>query len=243
MRAQKNSYHISGAERIISSTDIHKTAETLLSRALTHSRGEADEIFLSLKKINEKLIEIPALPVVESHARNNEEAKFILMKELDRLGISGQECLKLLFSIKDMRGAILLDYHTLERLEADKKRGIRVSALDYAGERSPKKAHLPEALALATKVLHHPDILAEICISDDPDYTTGYLATKRRGYLRIPHIKEKNFPYGGRIFLYTGLREELNKCVNYLEKTPVLVKIPPKLSSNLSFTPGKTHEF
>ena len=35
-----------------------------------------------------------------------------------------------------------------------------------------------EALILASK-LHHAHIIAEVCISDDPDYTTGYFASEK----------------------------------------------------------------
>jgi 6-carboxyhexanoate--CoA ligase len=64
--------------------------------------------------------------------------------------------------------------------------------------------------------------MAEVCISDDPDYTTGYVASAGLGYIRIPHIKRKKDRRGGRVFF---LREgaSVPDVMEYLEKTPVLV--------------------
>ena len=57
-----------------------------------------------------------------------------------------------------------------------------------------------EALALATKVAHAPGIIAELCWSDDPDYTAGYVASPRIGYVRFPVLKLPDDPRGGRVF-------------------------------------------
>lgn len=84
--------------------------------------------------------------------------------------------------------------------------------------------HFKEALVLATKVVSHPNILAEICISDDPNYTTGYIASKEFGYVRITNLKELGDENGGRIFLYNGKSEEVESCIDYIEKKHVLVR-------------------
>lgn len=61
-----------------------------------------------------------------------------------------------------------------------------------------------------------PHIIAEICIFDDPDYVTGYVASKQTGYVRITKLKEIGNPDGGRIFLYRGQREEVKILSNIL---------------------------
>ena len=76
---------------------------------------------------------------------------------------------------------------------------------------------------LATKVASHPHIKAEICFSDDPDYVTGYVASKELGYVRVTTLKEKGDGNGGRIFLYDGPAEEAAECIRYLQEQPVLI--------------------
>jgi 6-carboxyhexanoate--CoA ligase len=78
-----------------------------------------------------------------------------------------------------------------------------------------------DALALATKNALC-GVVAEICISDDPDYTVGYIASPRLGYIRISPIKDKNLPLGGRIYFVE--RESLEKIIHCLRKKPILIK-------------------
>ncbi len=128
----------------------------------------------------------------------------------------------------EMRGAMLLDVDTLERLEPDKDRGIRATYMDITeGETDDRteKNHFKEALVLATKVANHPNIVGELCISDDPDYITGYFASKDMGYVRITKLKEMGSADGGRIFLYRGDRKNVSDCIRYLEKQKVLVSM------------------
>ena len=85
-----------------------------------------------------------------------------------------------------MRGAMLLDVDRLIRLEPDKKRGIRATNMDQErmkGDRiGNEKNHYEEAIVLATKVANCPGIIGEICISDDPEYVTGYVSSIVIGY-------------------------------------------------------------
>jgi 6-carboxyhexanoate--CoA ligase len=66
------------------------------------------------------------------------------------------------------------------------------------------------------------DIIAEICISDDPDYTTGYIASKKFGYLRIPNIKNYGEMHGGRVF-FVRENADADRLIEFLEKTPVVI--------------------
>lgn len=98
--------------------------------------------------------------------------------------------------------------------------------MDYENskiEDSSCKNHFSEALALATKVVNAPGILAELCISDDPNYIIGYVASKEDGYIRISKLKEKGSDKGARIFLYDGDIDKLEETINYLEKKKVLI--------------------
>ena len=114
-------------------------------------------------------------------------------------------------------GAMLLNADSLERLEPDRERGIRATYMDMETADSARqsacegKNHFNEALVLATKVVSHPNIVAELCISDDPDYVTGYIASS---------------PNGGRIFLFRGGEEEREDCIRYLQQQKVLVHMP-----------------
>jgi 6-carboxyhexanoate--CoA ligase len=54
----------------------------------------------------------------------------------------------------------------------------------------PRSQRVKEALMLATKVSAHPATVAELCWSDDPEYITGYVASKKQGYQRIMKLKE-----------------------------------------------------
>ena len=129
-----------------------------------------------------------------------------------------------------MRGAMLLDANTLERLEPDRARGVRATRMDAAEPAAADagaKNHFREALVLASKVQAAPGIVAEICVSDDPDYVTGYVASKSLGYRRITTIKEKGDPSGGRIFLFRGPRSLVPDCIRFLQEQTVLVEGVP----------------
>ena len=122
-----------------------------------------------------------------------------------------------------MRGAIILNILSLERMEDDWEKGVRVTNMDYEKEGDIEiKNHYKEALCLATKTLNAKAIVGEICISDDPDYVTGYVATKNE-YIRITKLKDKGSFLGGRIFLYDPRLDTLENTISYLENQLVVV--------------------
>ena len=133
----------------------------------------------------------------------------------------------MLYRTSGMRGAILLDADTLERLEPDRQRGVRATLMDDADSArkgaNSCKDHYAEAIVLATKVAHAPGMIAELCISDDPDYTTGYIASRELGYVRITKLKEPGSPQGGRIFLCRTREVSVKEIIDYLENRPVRV--------------------
>jgi 6-carboxyhexanoate--CoA ligase len=223
MRAEKNLRHISGAERIVSYDAIQEAVMHLSQRALQHINGAPDDISITVRKITDAVSIIPALPVSEPESHSPADARSILQWELKRLELHHQHILDVFYSLQNMRGAALLHIRSLERMEPDQQRGIRATCMDYLGNQCGAKNHMKEALCLASKVATCPFIMAELCMSDDQDYTTGYFASKSRGYMRLANIKEKGDPRGGRLFLFNGLEANVQECIRYLEEIPILV--------------------
>ena len=241
MRASKHTgsiqEHVSGAEKILPQQELPQQMEALLSRALHHAKGKADFINLKIEAISsESLKYIEALPVSTHEAANPAEGRQFMCQIMTELGLTPDKCQKILELFQatyGMRGAMLLDVDTLERLEPDQQRGIRATYMDSIAPKGEAKAicdgknHFQEALVLASKVLSAPNIIGELCMSDDPDYITGYIATRDKGYIRITQLKEMGCPDGGRIFLYRGPKSQVEDCIKYLQEQRVLVKNVP----------------
>ena len=241
MRASKHTgsvqEHVSGAEKILPQQELPQQMEALLSRALHHAKGKADFINLKIEAISsENLQYIEALPVSTHEAANPAEGRQFMCQIMRELGLTPDKCQKILELFQatyGMRGAMLLDVDTLERLEPDQQRGIRATYMDSIAPKGETKAicdgknHFQEALVLASKVLSAPNIIGELCMSDDPDYITGYIATRDKGYIRITQLKEMGCPDGGRIFLYRGPKSQVEDCIKYLQEQRVLVKNIP----------------
>ena len=86
---------------------------------------------------------------------------------------------------------------------------------------------------LATKVVNAPGVLAELCMSDDPDYLVGYLASKKHGYVRLTPMKNTGDPHGGRVFIFDSRLAQTQDTIAYLEKQKVLVRgLPPERPVN-----------
>ncbi|MBQ4200121.1 MAG: 6-carboxyhexanoate--CoA ligase [Kiritimatiellae bacterium] len=231
MRAARKGEHVSGAERIVPARDVPALAATLAKRALHHSKGVPDEIHLKVEEAQD-MLHLDALPVKTYVTHTPEEGMACAARLLAAAGVVRIDEIMALFSeTYAMRGAMLLDADTLERLEPDRIRGVRATYMDAAattaGLVSSAKNHFAEALVLATKVANAPGIVGEICVSDDPDYVTGYVATKDAGYCRITTVKQKGDPCGGRIFLFRGPRELVPQTIDFLQKRCVLVDCPP----------------
>lgn len=240
MRASEGETHISGAEKIVSEEDLEVCISGLVKRAQTHSKGTPDFINIKIEKINKEEISIlNPLKVTTIDSKSKEEGWLVIENILSKLGVKiGQDILKNFQYTFNMRGAMLLDVKTMMRLEPDKKRGIRATNMDFEDMRIDSlnkeigaNIHFKEALVLATKVVSHPNILAEICVSDDPEYTTGYIASKEFGYVRITNLKDLGDERGGRIFLFNGLEEQVQGCIDYIQKKHVLVKNNIELNS------------
>lgn len=257
MRASKHTgsiqEHVSGAEKILPQQELPQQMEALLSRALHHAKGKADFINLKIEAVApENLKYIEALPVSTHEAATPAEGRQFMCQIMTELGLTPDKCQKILELFQatyGMRGAMLLDVDTLERLEPDQQRGIRATYMDSIAPKGEAKAicdgknHFQEALVLASKVLSAPNIIGELCMSDDPDYITGYIATRDKGYIRITKLKKMGGPDGGRIFLYRGSKSQVEDCIQYLQEQRVLVKnVPSNPYANNTPKPKSTSD-
>lgn len=224
--------HVSGAERIAPADAVAELARILAKRALAHDKGAPDAINIKIESLASPCQYLDSLPTRALACATPEEGLTLAAELLQGDGIArAAEIVTMLPHAANMRGALLLDADTLERLDDLGSRGVRATCMDevWTGERNClHKDHYREALILATKVAHAPGIAAEICVSDDPRYLTGYVASRSLGYVRLQRMKTAGSPLGGRIFLFRGDARLLDQTVSYLEKTPVLVRdIPP----------------
>lgn len=226
---QKREQHISGAERIVSREAVEAVCSAMARRALTHSKGDPDFINIKIEKVCEKDIQIlKALPVtrvdVDSWQQGLDKA-FELIDQAAELKDFRKKLPELLRETFPMRGAMLYDIATGERLEPDHERGVRATYMDAlrSSDVDSQKNHFNEAIVLATKVANAPGMVAELCISDDPEYVTGYVASKELGYVRIMKMKEMGDENGGRIFLFDSRKAKAEECIEYLQKKKVLV--------------------
>lgn len=232
MRASQQEQHISGAERILNEAELIDATSSLMSRALTHEKGEADFIQIKMeKKESEEILRFSALPVKTMETKSVIEGYETMKQLLSQLSIQNPDkILGFLPKTYGMRGAMLLHVDSLERFEENQLRGVRATYMDstdFTASKKQSKNHFQEALILATKVAHCPHILGELCISDDPNYITGYVASRDLGYVRITTVKEMGSGNGGRIFLFRGGQEEAKETLEFLEKQWVLVENLP----------------
>ncbi|MBF0606125.1 MAG: 6-carboxyhexanoate--CoA ligase [Candidatus Magnetobacterium sp. LHC-1] len=244
MRAQANQLHISGAEDICSEDALHQQAADLVMRALKHSRGKPDGITINVDRLEVPPRMISSLPVVTCVVEDADQAQYTLRRLLQATGLADgtiTQALHLIRCNEPVPGARVLDARSGRPLEPDPHKGIRVSRLGITQQaREQLLAYLHaddnisglwprviEAVVLASKVVSDRAVVAELCIPDNPDYTTGYVASERLGYVRIAHIKHMGDNVGGRVFF---VRPELavdegllRDFVHYMERMPVMV--------------------
>ena len=132
-----------------------------------------------------------------------------------------------------MRGAALIDAQTGARLDSDRQKGVRVSAFDWEPGEYKKSMEWAEArglsgrfvdaLALASKAASAPFVMAEIGLSDDPDYLSGYAASRAGGYVRFTHMKRRGDPNGGRVYLIDAAIFDAERDIAALKSAPVLI--------------------
>ena len=226
---QKHEQHISGAERIVGHDNVEAVCAAMVRRALTHSKGDPDFINVKIEKISEDDIQIlDALPVTRIDVDTWQQGRDKAFELIGEAAVGIREKLpELLRETFPMRGAMLYDIATGTCLEPDHERGVRATYMDalHSSVVDSQKNHFNEAIVLATKVANAPGMVAEFCISDDPNYVTGYVASKELGYVRIMKMKEMGDENGGRIFLFDSRKAKAEDCINYLQKKKVLIKV------------------
>jgi len=233
MRAEKEGKHISGAERIIKKEELEEAVKELLKRP-------KDYDFMNLKVEKVKDFEVVKfdLKISTYNFGSVEEAREFAVKKLAEEGVKEEVARKAVETLSkganpkggNMRGAVLMDLETGERLEEDRQRGVRTVHFDWVDRKRVTEKLLKEgytlrtvdAIALTFKNLYC-GVFAELCWSDDPSYTTGYVSGKKIGYVRINPLKEKGDPLGGRVYFVK--RESLKELLNCLTQKVVLIEL------------------
>jgi 6-carboxyhexanoate--CoA ligase len=241
MRASKNGAHeyggkhISGGEQISTYSNLKNTVNILLEKALTHSRGNPDFMQIQFELIDEPITRLKPLHIGINEVESVEEGQSIAWNLLEKAGVPRESIGKAYQQIteySELRGAILFDIRSGVRIDDRNEKGVRVSRMDWLSKnfekwadyyQIPRSQRVKEALVLATKVNAHPATVAELCWSDDPEYITGYVASKKLGYQRITKLKEYGDECGCRIFFVDCL-SDLHSYINYLEKQPIFVQ-------------------
>ncbi len=243
MRAECHGQHISGAERLLPGNELESAAIEMLQRALRHPRGAAQKISFHVEAVSARCVKSGKLLDLSNNSVDSwPQGRRLANRLLRKVGIPkavAEHSIEILAtgaapSGQSMRGAMLIDADSGERLESDPARGVRASRMDLtAGCRQRlcrlleqlnlNNSHVVEALTLATKVCSAPGIVAELCWSDDPDYLAGYVASRTLGYQRISHMKPAGEERGGRAFFVRCSKEELPNLVAWLEQAPLLI--------------------
>ena len=239
MHAGRQKLHLSGAERLVREERVEAAVIDMLRRG---GRHRPDSMQVSVDAVDESEIVRGSLPVLnEKPVRDVREGREEAVRLLCEAGVYSGPAAAALAAIASgpgpghsiMRGAMLIDGRTGQRLEPQPDRGVRVSRLDISpkvsgafeeilARRGLEHFRTREALILAAKVMQAPGVIAELCWSDDPDYTAGYVCSPSTGYVRIGHLKETGDPYGGRTFF---LKPDCDPAatIRFLEEVPFLV--------------------
>ena len=233
--------HISGAERILHENEVEQELINVYRRAITHERGKPDFINFKIEEIDENDIIYKKRLNINQHQVNSKEEGLSLanelLKENEVSEVSAEKAIQALLNLEDsMHGAMLFDKDSGERIDDKGMKGVRVTGIASADITKYKESlkndgreglHLEEALILASKIASCKGIVAELCWSDDPSYVIGYVGTKDN-YERIPILKDKGNPVGGRVFFVDTKQLDddytLDDLIAYLEKQVVLIE-------------------
>lgn len=241
MHASRSGEHICGAERLVGDAEVEAVGQALLHRALSHPRGQAGRVSLCVEQVAVDQIRRARLLALKTHqVASWPQGREVAARLLEGHGLSPDITTQAIAFLAHgaaapgqvMRGAMLLDAATGARLEPDCSRGVRVSRMDLDTRLRPlledhlKDAGLShpriiEALILASKVTLYPEVIAELCWSDDPDYLAGYVASAEQGYQRITHLKAPGDRLGGRV-LFLRSTHNIEDLMRRLQREPVL---------------------
>jgi 6-carboxyhexanoate--CoA ligase len=243
MHAEKDGKHLSGAERLVPAAELERLAAELLRRALEHPRGVADTIRLGVEAVTSGTLCRGRLPDLRTvNVADWRQGRAAALHYLAAAGVTADAARGAMEALANgaapdgssMRGAMLIEAQSGERLEPDRARGVRVSRMDLTPAACVElrrglaalgldNVHVREALVLAAKVLSAPGIVAELCWSDDPAYTAGYVAAPAFGYVRFPYLKPAGEERGGRAFFVRRQGLDLPALIDHLEHSILLI--------------------
>ncbi|RMF42901.1 MAG: 6-carboxyhexanoate--CoA ligase [Deltaproteobacteria bacterium] len=249
MHARAKNDHLCGAERLQTRDGLEAACLELVRRALAHERGVADQVRISIDRVDPGTVVRVPLPTLETWLCDDaDRGRQLALRSLVEAGVPQDVASRAMARLAAgpapgggvMRGAMLVDVASGERFEPDPARGVRASRMDLDPDTVDAlgrglaaldldNRHVREALVLAAKVLAAPGMVAELCWSDDPSYTAGYVAAPGFGYRRFPHLKPAGCPLGGRVFFIDRTQISLAALIDYLERTPVLAGGPVRL--------------
>ncbi len=244
MHAGRHGDHLCGAERLVHGPELEAAAAALVRRALAHPRGQAESLRISIDRLDlsqivrGRLPDVRTLAVADFHA-----GRIAALALLQRAGVAAAAAQAAMASLArgaapggvSMRGAMLVGCVSGRRFEPDRARGVRASRMDLApaaaaalgaalSRHGLDNPQVREALVLAAKVLAAPGIVAELCWSDDPDYTTGYVAAPDLGYVRISELKPRGEERGGRAFFVAEDAWDPQRLLAFLQDVPFLAE-------------------
>jgi len=224
MRASNDGEHISGAEDIVHKDRVSNLMAELFVRTLTHPNGKAGKVNIKIEVIDREIKRVSALPVTTIEVDSAEKGWDEVKEQLKKILLTSSICCidEIISTFKNSaktRGAIIYNIRKKKFIEPVRVSNIGTDGISFKKE----KNHFAEALTLASKTAGAKGIIGEICISDDPDYVTGYVASKQFGYVRITKLKQIGDKWGGRIYLYDGDDGGLVECIDYLKEVPVII--------------------
>lgn len=228
--------HISGAERLAEAGCLGDVAKAMIERALTHAKGKADFIRLTIDEVADEVRIVP-LPMIKTiDVRDEADGLCAAKRILEEAGVAQIAAERAIAAVangeKNMRGAMAVAADTGQRVDGCGDRGIRVSRMDSQDEQALQLwlsslgltgIHVREAVVLAAKVMAAPDVAAELCWSDDPGYVAGYVAAGKT-YHRITKLKQYDSARGGRIF-FVKPGADIEALRGFLERQTVLAAL------------------
>lgn len=230
--------HISGSECIVYENFIKEKTIELIERAFNHPKGKSDFINISIQKIHnpDKIINISPLKVSTFSKIQTPNIHKLILQKLGFNEYQIKKSLDCLFSLKNIKGALIVSFDDFTEFKNDI---VRCSNMDYdfsikddlnkfLEENNLKGKYFKEALCLSSKICNHENVLCELCISDDKNYFTGYIASKELGYMRIENFKPEGHEFGGRIIVIKD-KLKLNETIDYLKNTVVLINTLPQI--------------
>ncbi|WCC81152.1 aminotransferase class I/II-fold pyridoxal phosphate-dependent enzyme [Cutibacterium equinum] len=221
-------YHVSGAETLVPADMIGQTVEGLTHRALSPDHTvKARQVRLSVDQLDVEPTVVPALPTDLIECPDVDSARRHFREVLARFVPNPDEILGILTAAPTMRGAAMVEVGSGRRLETDPLRGVRVTRFGDLTDSAPgttlaHKKHRHEAVLLASKVAGAPGVCAELCISDDPHYTRGYVCLDGV-YTTVTNVKADGDPNGGRVILVDTSCADPVLITDWLENHPVLI--------------------